>query len=139
MAACIAETVVSRSATTVEIDTFMTELSSTITNWAAPRMIKGPQRFIVASGRVQVESRSPEPPGRRRPILSPPSGEQQAPHLPSKGDLLAVPAPDRQRGVQRAHLAGVPAPCRARPAGPGCGRQDHALPDGAHRARDRGP
>ena len=39
MAACIAETVVSRSATTVEIDTFITVPSSTMTNWAAPRMM----------------------------------------------------------------------------------------------------
>src|SRR4051795_11577298 len=36
--------VVSRSATICEIDTFMTLLSSTITNWAAPRIVMGSQR-----------------------------------------------------------------------------------------------
>ena len=32
------DTVVSRSSTTCEIDTFITVVSSTITNWAAPRI-----------------------------------------------------------------------------------------------------
>src|SRR5438309_1733485 len=38
MAVCTLGTVVCRSATTCEIDTFMTVLSSTITNCAVPRM-----------------------------------------------------------------------------------------------------
>ena len=38
IASCTAVTVVSRSATTSEIDTFMTVVSRTITNWAVPRI-----------------------------------------------------------------------------------------------------
>jgi len=39
MASCIACTVVSRSRTTVVIDTFMTVPSSTMMNWARPKMM----------------------------------------------------------------------------------------------------
>ncbi len=43
-------TVVSRSSTICEIETFMTELSSTITNWAAARMM------------IAIQLLNPEPP-----------------------------------------------------------------------------
>ena len=41
--------VVSRSATICEIDTFITLLSSTITNWAAPRIASADQPAAVGS------------------------------------------------------------------------------------------
>ena len=46
IAACTPVTVVSRSATICEIETFITLESSTITNCAAARMIRGNQRRI---------------------------------------------------------------------------------------------
>lgn len=49
MAPCSAATVVFRSFTTVEIDTFMTVLSSTITNWASARIDTTDHFFILAS------------------------------------------------------------------------------------------
>ncbi len=42
----MAVTLLSRSDTTAEIDTFMTVLSSTITNWAAPR-IRTTNHFFI--------------------------------------------------------------------------------------------
>src|SRR3954453_11228184 len=47
MARCTAGTVVSRSSTTWVIETFMTVVSSTITNWAVPRM-RMVARFFTA-------------------------------------------------------------------------------------------
>ncbi len=45
-------TVVSKSSTRVLIDTFITDWSSTITNWAVARATSGSQRFMgPASGR----------------------------------------------------------------------------------------
>ncbi|WP_281535704.1 hypothetical protein [Cryobacterium breve] len=46
IALCMAATVVSRSVTTVEIDTFMTVLSSTMTNCALPRTATAVHLFI---------------------------------------------------------------------------------------------
>ena len=46
IALCIAVTLLSRSSTTAEIDTFMTVLSSTMTNWAAPRISTTNHFFI---------------------------------------------------------------------------------------------
>ena len=57
IAACTPVTVVSRSATICEIETFITLESSTITNCAAARMIRGNQRRterIYCVGVVQV-------------------------------------------------------------------------------------
>src|SRR6187549_1088020 len=48
MAAWTPVTVVSRSATICEIETFITLESSTITNCAAARMIRGSQRRIMS-------------------------------------------------------------------------------------------
>src|SRR6478752_6156730 len=45
MTAWIVVTVVSKSSTSVLIDTFMTDWSRTITNCAVPRASKGSQRF----------------------------------------------------------------------------------------------
>ena len=47
--ACIAAIVVWRSLTTVEIDTFMTVLSSVITNWAEASTVTVPQRPAMAA------------------------------------------------------------------------------------------
>ena len=46
IALCIAVTLLSRSSTTAEIDTFMTVLSRTMTNWAAPRISTTNHFFI---------------------------------------------------------------------------------------------
>ena len=62
MAPCIAVTVVSRSDTTVEIETFITVPSSTITNCADPRTAMTPQRFMATPSRERIPSWGASPP-----------------------------------------------------------------------------
>ncbi|MEU4100106.1 hypothetical protein AB0F16_05710 [Streptomyces tanashiensis] len=49
MTAWIAVTSVSKSSTSWLMETFMTEVSSTIRNWAAPSTIRARQRLTVAT------------------------------------------------------------------------------------------
>src|SRR3954447_19783135 len=71
MASCTPVIVVLRSATIWEIDTFMTLLSSTITNWAAANTTIG----------------SPRP-----PVRSPSAGESPADATPAVG-VVITPSP----------------------------------------------
>src|SRR5215203_2859082 len=64
MAACIAVTVVSRSSTTVEMDTFMTVPSSTITNWADPRIATTDHLFIFSPASDDLRRGTSGHPGR---------------------------------------------------------------------------
>ena len=50
IAVCRPTTVVFRSATTCVIDTFITVVSSTITNWAVARIAATPQPTFTAAG-----------------------------------------------------------------------------------------
>ena len=63
--AWIVVTVVSKSSTSVLIDTFMTDWSSTITNWAVANATRGHHRFIdspfLASTGPYRLVRGPEP------------------------------------------------------------------------------
>src|SRR5687767_8047374 len=63
MAACMAVTVLSRSSTTCEIDTFITVPSSTMTNWAAPK-IRTTNHFFICV----LDSQVPGDEG-RRPLI----------------------------------------------------------------------
>ncbi len=67
IAVCRPTTVVFRSATTCVIDTFITVVSSTMTNWAVARIAATPQpTFFTAAGADATPALDPR---RRSPLL----------------------------------------------------------------------
>src|SRR6476659_3106225 len=92
MTAWMTETVVSKSATSVLIDTFMTDWSSTMTNCAVARATNGNQRFIGALTDHE----------RERPRLAGRSVDLQAPQVAPLGQRHAGPEVPHDRHVDAA-------------------------------------